>query len=134
MSSILLKTSNVHSKPLHNGGIGSNGDLRKGSSFYLCFTVTQRTNKLMFHTVKKHSKHQQENYDLIKSLQKEGLGYRKISKLLNERGIKTSKGNTWTNTKVFSVLKRYKEREERLELINREYEPVWGRMKVIKIY
>ncbi len=88
----------------------------------------------MFHTVKKYSKHQQENYDLIKSLQKEGLGYRKISKLLNERGIKTSKGNTWTNTKVFSVLKRYKEREERLELINREYEPVWGRMKVIKIY
>ena len=88
----------------------------------------------MFHTVKKYSKHQQENYDLIKSLQKEGLGYRKISKLLNEKSIKTSKGNTWTNTKVFSVLKRYKEREERLELINREYEPVWGKMKVIKIY
>ena len=84
----------------------------------------------MFHTVKKYSKHQQENYDLIKSLQKEGLGYRKISKLLNERGIKTSKGNTWTNTKVFSVLKRYKEREERIELINKEYEPEWGKMEV----
>ena len=88
----------------------------------------------MFHTVKKYTKQQQNVYDHIKSLKERGLGYRKISNLLNERDIKTSKGNTWTNTKVFSVLKRYKEREERLELINREYEPVWGRMKVIKIY
>ncbi len=88
----------------------------------------------MFHTVKKYSKHQQENYDLIKSLQKDGLGYRKISKLLNEKGIRTSKGNTWTNTKVFSVLKRYREREERLELINKEYEPVWGKMEIRKYH
>ena len=58
------------------------------------------------------------------------MGYRRISKLLNERGIKTSKGNTWTNTKVFSVLKRFREREKRLELINREYEPVWGKMEI----
>ena len=123
-----------HSKPFDNGGIGSNGDLRNRSSFYLCFTVTQRTNKLMFHPVKKYTKQQQYVYDHIKSLKEKGLGYRKISNLLNERDIKTSKGNTWTNTKVFSVLKRYREREERLELINREYEPIWGRMKVIKIY
>ena len=55
-------------------------------------------------------------------------------KILNDKGIKTSKGTTWTNTKVFSVLKRYREREERIELINKEYEPEWGKMKVIKIY
>ena len=124
------ETSNVHSKPLSNGGIGSNGDLGKRSSFYLCFTITQRTNKLMFPTIKKYSKQQKENHDLIQSLREKGLGYRKISKLLNERGIKTSMGNTWTNTKVFSVLKRFREREERLELINREYEPVWGNMEI----
>lgn len=88
----------------------------------------------MFPTIKKYSKRQQANYDLIKSLVDDGLGYRKISKILNDKGIKTSKGTTWTNTKVFSVLKRYREREERIELINREYEPVWGKMKVIKIY
>ena len=88
----------------------------------------------MFHTVNKYTKQQQHVYDHIKSLKEKGLGYRKISNLLNERDIKTSKGNTWTNAKVFSVLKRYREREERLELINREYEPVWGKMKVIKIY
>ena len=84
----------------------------------------------MFPTIKKYSKQQQENYDLIQSLRAKGLGYRKISKILNNKGIKTSKGNTWTNTKVFSVLKRFREREERLELINREYEPEWGKMEI----
>ena len=67
---------------------------------------------------------------MIQSLREKGLGYRKISKLLNDKGIKTSKGNTWTNSKVFSVLKKYKEREERLNLINKEYEPEWGKFEV----
>ena len=67
---------------------------------------------------------------MIQSLREKGLGYRKISKLLNDKGIKTSKGNTWTNSKVFSVLKKYKEREERLNLINKEYEPEWGKMEI----
>ena len=124
---------NHHSKTIGNGGIGSNGDLRKGSSFYLCFTVTQRTNKLVFHTVKKYTKQQQYVHDNIKFLKEKGLGYRIISDLLNERGLRTSKGVRWTNTKVYLVLKRYKERLEKLELINREYEPIWGKMKVIKI-
>ena len=88
----------------------------------------------MFHTVKKYTKQQQYIFDQIKSLKEKGIGYRKISNLLNERGIQTSRGTRWTNTKVYSVLKRHEERLERLELINREYEPVWGRMKVIKIY
>ena len=58
------------------------------------------------------------------------MGYRRISSLLNDKGIKTSRGNPWTNTKVFSVLKRYRERKERLELINKEYEPEWGKMRL----
>tara|TARA_B110001450_G_scaffold136366_1_gene128054 strand:+ start:322 stop:714 length:393 start_codon:yes stop_codon:yes gene_type:complete len=45
-----------------------------------------------------------------------------------KKNIKTSKGNTWKNTQVYSVLKRYRERQERLELMNRVYEPVWGKM------
>ena len=84
----------------------------------------------MFPTIKKYSKQQKENHDLIQSLREKGLGYRKISKILNNKGIKTSRGTTWTNTKVFSVLKRFRERQERLELINREYEPVWGKMEI----
>ena len=84
----------------------------------------------MFPTIKKYSKQQKENHDLIQSLREKGLGYRKISKILNNKGIKTSRGTTWTNTKVFSVLKRFREREERLELINKEYEPEWGKMEI----
>ena len=67
---------------------------------------------------------------LVKQLQKSGLGYRKIAKYLNAKGIKISKGNPWKNTTVFSFLKRYKERKERLAFIEKEYEPVWGKMKV----
>ena len=78
----------------------------------------------------RYSEEQENTYKLIKSLRDEGLGYRKISKILNDKGIKTSKGNTWTNAKVFSVIKRFRERQERLDLLNREYEPVWGKMEV----
>ena len=45
-----------------------------------------------------------------------GMSYRKISKWLNRSGIKTHQGNTWgeTGNSVYSVLKRMKEREQRL--------------------
>jgi len=58
------------------------------------------------------------------------MGYRKIAKYLNEKGIWTVKGNRWRNTQVFSFLKRHKEREERLSFIDKEYEPVWGKMEI----
>ena len=105
-------------------------DLKNKYTNYLCFTITYRTNQLVHYQNDNYSTQQKENHDLIKSLHDDGLGYRKISKILNEKGIKTSRGNTWTNTKVFSVLKKYKEREDRLELINKEYKPEWGKMKI----
>ena len=108
----------------------STGDLKNKYTNYLCFTITYRTNQLVHYQNDKYSNQQKENHDLIKSLHDDGLGYRKISKILNDKGIKTSRGNTWTNTKVFSVLKKYKEREDRLELINKEYEPEWGKFEV----
>jgi hypothetical protein len=45
-----------------------------------------------------------------------GMSYRKITKWLNRSGITTHKGNTWgeTGNYVYSVLKRMKEREQRL--------------------
>ena len=73
---------------------------------------------------------QEETIQLVKQLQKSGLGYRKIAKYLNAMSIKTSKGNSWKNTTVFSFLKRYKERQERLAFTEKEYDPVWGRMEV----
>ena len=68
--------------------------------------------------------------ELIKSLHESGLGYRKIAKHLNGNGLTTHKRKEWGGNSVYSVLKRHKEREERLEFINREYEPKWSKMEV----
>jgi len=55
-------------------------------------------------------------YQLIKYLHDvEGLGYRKISQKLNSWGIPTHRGKEWLNTFVHSVLKRKKQREDRIE-------------------
>ena len=75
-----------------------------------------------------YSPKQIENYKLIKSLHKGGLGYRKIAQILNYRGIKTKNDKEWTNGLVNSVLKRYSERKERLAFRNKEYPLVRGKM------
>ena len=45
------------------------------------------------------------------------IGYRKISQIFNEDGLKTPLGKTFTNSHVHSIYKKGKIREER---INRE--------------
>jgi len=52
---------------------------------------------------------------LIKTLQEEGLGYRRISYKLNSWGIKTDRGNTWFPQSVYSVLKRWNEMIDRVD-------------------
>ena len=44
-------------------------------------------------------------------MKEEGLGYRRISRKLNQWGIKTHRGKEWFNTSVSSVLKRKHERD-----------------------
>ena len=60
-------------------------------------------------------------YHLIKSLFDRGLSYRKITKHLNEIDIPTHQGKkmggNWNS--VYSVIKRYREREERLKHKNK---------------
>ena len=98
-------------------------------SNYLCFTVSVRTNRLM-PRYDSWSPQQEDTMQLVKNLRKDGLGYRKIAKHLNQIGLTTARNTTWTNTKVFSFLKRNKERQDRLAFIDKEYEPVWGKMEV----
>ena len=59
------------------------------------------------------------------------MSYTRITKLLNKKGIKTHTGKEWgeTGNSVYSVLKKYRQREERLELLNKEYELEWGNWK-----
>ena len=98
-------------------------------SHFLCFSVQIRTNKLVFHQSERYTPEQQE---LHKNLHDSGMSYRRITKLLNKKGIKTHTGKEWsvTGSSVHSVLKKYRQREERLELINNEYELEWGTMEV----
>ena len=87
--------------------------LKERFSQYLCFTVTIGSNDLI--AEQEYTEQQHQNYELIKSLHDGGMGYRKIAQYLNEQGIKTVRGNTWKNTQVFSVPKRYRERQERAQ-------------------
>ena len=47
-------------------------------------------------------------------MHKEGIGYRKISDFLNRSGIKTHTNKTWSNSKVYSNLKRMQERNQKI--------------------
>ena len=89
--------------------------LKENFSQYLCFTLTIGSNDLI--AEQEYTEQQHQNYELIKSLHDGGMGYRKIAQYLNEQGIKTVRGNTWKNTQVFSVLKRYQERLTRIKNI-----------------
>ena len=55
-------------------------------------------------------------------MHKEGMGYRRIAKFLNRSNIKTYTGQTWTNSKVHSNLKRMKERMSRIALSEKTYQ------------
>ena len=79
----------------------------------LRFTLTLQSNNLI--PDQKYSVKQEVMYKFIKYLHEiEGLGYRKISRKVNQWGIKTHRGKTWFNTSVFSVLKRRKQRDMRI--------------------
>jgi len=66
-----------------------------------------------------YSDYQTELHDIIQTLHDEGLGYRKIAQWLNERGYTTPRGKRFFNNHVFSILKKKRLRDERL---NREVE------------
>ena len=57
---------------------------------------------------------------------------RKISKLqsLNERGLTTEEGHIWNNTNVYSALKKYPERQDKLKFRSKKYALVRGKMSI----
>ena len=83
---------------------------------FLCFEVEVTSNQL-WHT--QYSPYQSFLHNKIKQLKAEGFGYRKIAKRLNEEHIKTSRGKTFYPASVYSILKKKKIRDERL---NEEFE------------
>ena len=75
------------------------------------FTVTVSSSNLNNYF---YSEHQQYLYDTIKELHEKGLGYRKISNWFNDRNIKTPRGSEFQGNYVFSILKKGRIREERI--------------------
>ena len=62
----------------------------------------------------------------IKQLKKEGLGYRKIAKMLNKENIETPRGKTFYPSSVYSILKKKNIRDERL---NEEFKKKISRLR-----
>jgi len=83
---------------------------------YLTFTYRYRTNE--FGYTKELTDNSLLNlHNTISKLKHEGLGYRKISKKLNEMGIKSVTGKTFYPSLVSNMWRTIKRREEKL---NRE--------------
>ena len=98
---------------------------------YLTFSVEISTNTL----ITQYSKHlwsdeQEHTHNRIKSLHDSGKCYRTIAKLLNAEGSRTAKNNEWKNSNVHSVLKRYAERQARLERQSYTSEMKFSKMKL----
>ena len=105
----------------------SKHDLTKRFNVYLNFTVTCRTNSLVYK--RELASRQEEMFELIKSIHDSGLEYRLIAKRLRDINIKTARGCVCKNNNVFAVIKRYEERQVRIrEERNRKYEHKWGKM------
>ena len=80
-------------------------------NYFIEFTVTVSSSNLNNYF---YSEHQQYLYNTIKQLHGKGLGYQKISNWFNERDIKTPRGSEFKGNYVFSILKKGRIREERI--------------------
>ena len=100
-----------------------------GYSNHICFNVSVRFNNLIAEqSPNRISEEQTKKLEFILSLQDQGLGYRRIAKVLNEKGITTHKGSVWGGNYVYAVLKRYTERLEREKFRKLKYEPEFSKM------
>ena len=106
---------------LHSYGMVLDGTLFSTTTPFLEFSIKFQSNNLIYD--KGYSKRQQVIYSLILLLREEGMGYRKISRKMNDWGIKTHRGKKWFNTSVSSVLKRKHEKDLMNEQIRNQHFP-----------
>ena len=83
---------------------------------YITFIYHYKTHEFGYKKELTNNSHQK-LHDTISKLKHEGLGYRKISKKLNEMGIKSVTGKTFYPSLVSNMWRTIKRREEKL---NRE--------------
>ena len=117
---------------LHSNKVDSTGEIT--FTDFLCFSVQVRTNQFVYKPLEKYTPKQQEIHDKIKSMKDSGMSHRQITKYLNQHNIPTHTGKRWgeTGNSVYSVLKRHKERIDRIAYGDKKYEPVWSKMTIVK--
>ena len=99
----------VHTKLLNSNKLKPYVHLNETLIPCLEFSIEFQSNQPIYQ--KEYTKRQQVIYVLIQHLyDREGWGYRKISKWLNQSGIKTHRGKKWFNRSVSSVLKKTRKR------------------------
>ena len=86
----------------------------------ISFVISLRTNKLVYNQ-DRYTDEQEHLFQLVNHLHESGLGFRKISQYLNERGYKLKCNKEFRNSDVWSLILRNRQRKERIELRNKEY-------------
>ena len=116
---------------ISDGRVGESSDLPSlKKHHYLVFKLYCRSNNLTWE--KEISKRQFILLKIIRTLKREGLGYRRIANWLNDSGIRTHTNKKFTNSHVHGILKRFSERDERYQQIrNKKYKTRLSKMKFI---
>ena len=122
-------SKHVYAKSFHCYRLNLDGPFFTSTIPFVEFNIQFQTNSLIYD--KGYSTRQYMIYSLILFMKEEGLGYRRISKKLNQWGIKTHRGCEWFNTSVSSVLKRKHERDDLVNNIrNKHYPSKISKMKL----
>jgi len=110
-----------HTNSLNSNLIDSYVPLLTNTIPFLEFSIEFQSNNLTYQP--KYTERQHRIHDLIVRLNRRGLGYRKISQKLNSWGVKTKRNNTWSNSSVYSVIKRKHERDDLVSNIRNKHYP-----------
>ena len=117
----LPSKSMLYPNSFNGNRLFSYGPLFTSTTPVIEFNIQFQSNSLIYD--KGYSIRQHMIYSLILLMKQEGLGYRKISRKLNQWGIKTHRGKQWFNTSVSSVLKRKNERDDLVDNIRNKHYP-----------
>lgn len=96
-----------------------------GLRAYATFDLIIRTNKLW---IAPYSQYQHTLYELILKMRYKGHTFAGIAAYLNEQGYQTTRGKTFKNAHVHSILKKKRIRDERLK---KDHAPVLENFSVV---
>ena len=94
--------------------VGSFVHLESDKNYYLNISLITKS-QLLQSDYSHYNSYQEFLYNLVISLKKKGLGYRRISHYLNKNGYKTVRGNSFLNSSVYSIFLKGNIRKDRIK-------------------